>query len=104
MEGINNPFMITRSLTYRDRLRDAQDASLRYSVVLADQEIIGFACLVFHRPSYWSDAGDTQHLPQIIDLQVKESQRRQGYGSALVRAMERIATEAGYEQLYISVE
>lgn len=89
---------------HRDRLRDAHDSGFRYLVILADQEIIGFACLVFHRPLYWSDAGDAQHLPQIVDLQVKESHRRKGYGSAFVRAIERIATEAGYEQLYISVE
>lgn len=89
---------------HRDRLRDAHDSDIRYLVLLADQEIMGFACLVFRRPSYWSDAGDTQHLPHIVDLQVIESQRRKGYGSTLVRAMERIAAEAGYEQLYISVE
>ena len=89
---------------HRDRLRDAREGSLRYMVLLADQEIIGFACLVFCRPAYWSDASDTQHLPHIIDLQVKESQRKKGYGSAFVRAIEQIAAEAGYEQLYISVE
>lgn len=89
---------------HRDRLRDAHEASLRYLVLRADQEIIGFACLVFRRPSYWSDAHDTQHLPHIIDLQVKKSQRSKGYGSAFVRAIEQIAKETGYEQLYISVE
>src|SRR5262245_61885052 len=73
-----------------DRLRDARAPSLRYLVLRADQEIIGFACLVFRRPAYWSDANDTQHLPHIIDLQVKESQRRKGYGSAFVRAIEQI--------------
>jgi ribosomal protein S18 acetylase RimI-like enzyme len=89
---------------HQNRLRDAREGSLRYLVLLADQEIIGFACLVFRRPVYWSDASDTQHLPHIIDLQVKESQRRKGYGSAFVRAIEQIAAEAEYEQLYISVE
>ena len=89
---------------HRDGLRDAHDSNIRYLVLLADQEIIGFACLVFHRPSNWSDAEDTQQIPQIVDLQVKESQRRQGYGSAFVPAIELIAAEAGYEGLYISVE
>src|SRR5688572_28150077 len=59
---------------HQDRLRDAENASIRYLVLLEDQEIIGFAYLVFRRPSYWSDAGDTEHLPYVIDLQVKESQ------------------------------
>jgi GNAT superfamily N-acetyltransferase len=89
---------------HRDRLLDAEANGFRYLVLLADQEIIGFACLVIRRPSYWSDAGDTQHLPQIVDLQVKETQRGQGYGSNFVRAIERIASEAGYGQLYVSVE
>jgi len=89
---------------HRDRLRDAQGTGVRYFVLLADQEIIGFACLVIRRPAYWSDANDMHHLPQIVDLQVKESQRGQGYGSYLVRAMERIASEAGYGHLYMSVE
>jgi len=89
---------------HRDRLRDANDSDIRYLVLLVDQEIMGFACVVFRRPAYWSDAGDPQYLPQIVDLQVKESQRRKGYGSTLVRAMERMTAEAGYEQLYISVE
>jgi GNAT superfamily N-acetyltransferase len=89
---------------HRDRLRDAQCTGFRYFVLLADQEIIGFACLVIRRPAYWSDANDTHHLPQIVDLQVKESQRGQGYGSYFVHAIEHIASEAGYRHLYVSVE
>ena len=89
---------------HRDRLRGAQGSGFRYLVLLADQDIIGFACLVSRRPAYWSDADDTQHLPQIVDLQVKESHRGQGYGSKFVRAIERIAVEAGFGNLYISVE
>src|SRR6185436_18016632 len=58
---------------HRDRLRDAQGSGFRYLVVLTDQGIIGFACLVIRRPASWSDADDTHHLPQIVDLQVNES-------------------------------
>jgi GNAT superfamily N-acetyltransferase len=89
---------------HRDRLRDAQGSGLRYFVLLADQEIIGFACLVMRRPASWPDSGDTHHLPKIEDLRVKESQRGRGYGSAFVGAIERIASIAGYRQLYLSVE
>jgi len=32
---------------HRDRLRDAQGTGFRYLVLLKQQEIIGFACLVF---------------------------------------------------------
>ena len=89
---------------HRDRLRDAQDAGFQYLVLLADQEVIGFACLVHRRPSYWSDADDMQNLPQIVDLQVKESHRGHGYGSDFIHALERIAAEAGSAYLYLSVE
>jgi ribosomal protein S18 acetylase RimI-like enzyme len=88
---------------HRDRLRDAQSTGFRYLVLLADKEIVGFACLVIRRPQYWSDADDTQHLPQIVDLQIKESHRGRGYGSDFLRAIERIASEAGYAHLYLSV-
>jgi GNAT superfamily N-acetyltransferase len=70
---------------HRDRIRDARGQGFRYFVLLARQEIIGFACLVSRRPSYWSDAEDPQSLPQIIDLQVRESYRGQGYGSNFTR-------------------
>ena len=89
---------------HRERLRDAQAAGFQYLVLLADQEVIGFACLVHRRPSYWSDADDMQNLPQIVDLQVKESQRGHGYGSDFIHALERIAAEAGSAYLYLSVE
>ncbi len=89
---------------HRDRLRDAQDPGFRYLVLSLDHELIGFACLVMRRPASWSDAGDTQHLPQIVDLRIKEAQRGQGYGSKFIRVIERMAAEAGYGELYISVE
>jgi ribosomal protein S18 acetylase RimI-like enzyme len=73
-------------------------------VLLADEAIIGFACLVMRRPAHWSDAGDTRHLPQIVDLRVNAAQRGQGYGSQFLRAMDRIAAEAGYGQIFLSVE
>lgn len=95
---------IGSEVIHRDRLRDAQDAGFQYLVLLADQEVIGFACLVSRRPSYWSDADDMQHLPQIVDLQVKESQRGHGYGSDFIHALERIAAEAGSKCLYLCVE
>jgi len=89
---------------HRDRLRDAQYPGFQYLVLLADQELIGYACLVIHRPAYWSDAADTQHLPQFVDLRVKESRRGQGYGSEFIHLIERITVEAGFRQLYTWVE
>jgi GNAT superfamily N-acetyltransferase len=89
---------------HRDRLLDAQGGGFRYLVLLRGQEVIGFALLVSRRPASWSDANHVQHLPQIVDLQVAESQRGKGYGSAFVRAIERKAAQAGNHQLYVAVE
>ena len=66
--------------------------------------MIGFACLVLRRPASWFDADDEQHLPQIVDLQVAEMHRGRGYGTAFVRAIERIAAAAGSHELYLAVE
>lgn len=88
---------------HRDRLQDAQSPGYRYLVLLADQKLIGFACLVFRRPEYWSDAGDTQHLPQIVDLQVEETHRGQGYGSAFLHALEQEVRAAGSHHIFLSV-
>jgi GNAT superfamily N-acetyltransferase len=89
---------------HRDRLHDAQAGGVRYLVLVRGQEVIGFALLVFRRPAAWSDANDTQHLPQLVDLLIAEEHRGQGYGSAFVREIEREAAAAGHQQLYLAVE
>ena len=89
---------------HRDRLKDAQRSDIRYLVLVMNQAVIGLACLVLRRPASWSDADDPHHLPQIVDLQVQEAQRGQGYGSAFVRAIERIAAAEGSAHLYLSVD
>ena len=59
---------------HRDRLGDAKRSDIRYLVLVVDHAVIGFACMVLRRPASWSDTDDTQHLPQIVDLQVQEVQ------------------------------
>lgn len=89
---------------HRDRIQDAADSpGFRYLVLVKEGTAIGFALLVFMRPPTWSDAGDTAHLPQIVDLLVAPEHRRQGYGSFFIRAMETIAKGRGSDDLYISV-
>ena len=89
---------------HRDRLRDAERGGFRSLVLVAEEVVIGFACLVQRRPASWSDADDEDHLPQIVDLQVAEMHRGRGYGTAFVRAIEHIAAEAGSHELYLAVE
>jgi GNAT superfamily N-acetyltransferase len=88
---------------HQDRLRDAATPTFRYLVLLVDGELAGYGCLVFRRPAHWSDAADAEQLPQMVDLRVAESHRGKGYGSAFIRAMERIAAEAGSQELYVRV-
>jgi GNAT superfamily N-acetyltransferase len=88
---------------HQDRLRDAASPTFRYLVVLVNGELVGYGCLVFRRPAHWSDADDSEQLPQMVDLRVAESYRGQGYGSAFIGAMERIAAEAGSQELYVRV-
>lgn len=89
---------------HRDRLKLAESDGFRYLVLAGRRTLLGFACLVARRPTAWSDADDTGHLPQIIDLQVHPAQRGRGYGSAFLRTIARIVAEAGYSELYVSVE
>ena len=66
------------NVLHRDRLDDAQRSDIRYRMLVVNQAVIGFACLVLHRSASWSDADDTQHLLQIVDLQVQAAQRGRG--------------------------
>lgn len=90
---------------HRDRLADAQGGDiLRYLVLLMDGQVIGFSLLVMRRPAHWPDADDQEHLPQIVDLQVKEALRGRGFGTQFIALIEMIAAEAGFQRLYLSVE
>ncbi len=89
---------------HRDRLRDAEDPGFRYPVLLLDDRPIGFACLVIRRPAYWSDAADTEHLPQLVDVQVHPAWRGRGHGSWFLKAVEGIAKSMGHRALYLEVD
>ncbi len=88
---------------HRDRIRDAAASYMRYFVLEYQFRVIGFVCLVFTRPPAWSDAQDTSHLPQLIDLQIESSLRGRGFGSFLLRTVEQLAAERGYNELYLAV-
>ena len=89
---------------HRDRLRDARDPGFRYYVLEDGGEVLAYACLVFRRPLYWSDAADLEHLPQIVDLQVAEAKQGQGYGTCFIQNLEYRAAQSGFERIYLSVE
>jgi len=92
------------SALHTDRLRDAQSPTFRYLVLELTGKVIGFACLIFVRPDYWSDAQNTSRLPQIVDLQISPEFRGNGYGSYLISALELMAYESGSKEIFIAVE
>jgi GNAT superfamily N-acetyltransferase len=91
-------------VVHRDRLRDACKPGFRYLVLELDHGVIGFVCLVFARPRYWSDADCADYLPTAIDFLVEPAWRGRGYGSFLLREAERLAAAAGARQLYVWVD
>lgn len=91
-------------ILHLDRLRDASRGGFRYLVLARGDEVIGFGCLVFKRPSYWSDGNDRTRLPQLVDLHVKESERGRGFGSHLIRVMESLACDGGYSKVHLSLD
>ena len=88
----------------RDRLRDAEQPGFDYLVLERDGDVIGFVCLVFVRPRYWSDGDSSEHLPTAIDFLIDEPLRSRGYGTFFLREVERLAAAAGATQLYIWVD
>jgi GNAT superfamily N-acetyltransferase len=86
---------------HRDRLRDARQPGFRYLVLELDQRVIGFVCLVFVRPSYWSDGGSSEYLPTAIDFQIDPALRSRGYGSFLLREVEKLAAASGARAFYL---
>ena len=89
---------------HHDRLRDAQLPTFRYLVLEQADIIIGFACLVFARPAAWSDAHDTSHLPQIVDVQITPALRGRGYGTFLISSLEQLAAHRGFEEIFLAVD
>ncbi len=89
---------------HQGRLRDAKNPDFRYFVIQHEEEAVGFVSLVYRRPASWSNSQNLEHLPEINDLFITEAHREKGCGSAAIHTLERIATQAGHKQLFISVE
>ena len=89
---------------HRDRVRDARSQTVRYLVLEQAGQIIGFACLVFVRPGYWSDAQDLSHLPQVVDMLIAPTTRSRGYGSHLMRCLEQFAAQRGCHEIFLAVD
>ncbi len=89
---------------HKSRLEDAAGGLTRFLVAELDGVLVGFTTLVFKRPAHWSDAQRSDQLPCVIDLFVKEDLRGRGIGSRFMFFLEDQACQAGFHQLYLSVD
>jgi GNAT superfamily N-acetyltransferase len=87
-----------------DRLRDAAAGYVRLLIAEEPERIVGFALLVFRRPSHWSDGHVSDRLPQVVDLYVIPERRGEGIGAALLAAMEDMASASGHSALFLGVD
>jgi GNAT superfamily N-acetyltransferase len=100
LERVKKPAVL-----HKDRIRDAASGEFRYLVLEDDcRDILGHACLVFARPKAWPlDDGYTPY-PRVIDLTIREQNRRKGMGKEFMRQMESICIRMGLNQLHLSVD
>jgi GNAT superfamily N-acetyltransferase len=89
---------------HKTRLEDTAGGLTRYLVAELDGALVGFTTLVFQRPAHWSGAHRTDQLPCVIDLFISETLRGQGIGSRFMFFLEDQVAQAGYHQLYLSVD
>jgi GNAT superfamily N-acetyltransferase len=85
---------------HADRIAASDGTALRYLVAESSGEVTGFACLVLAQPPSWPPM---KHLPQIIDLTIRDQLRGRGLGTRFIAAMEGITRRAGHDHLIIGV-
>ena len=90
----------TRAL-HGDRIRDADNAYIRYMVAEQENTIIGFGLIVFKSPETWTKM---RVLPAIVDLYVKPDFRSQGIGTSMIHEMEETAFKRGCSEIFIGVD
>jgi ribosomal protein S18 acetylase RimI-like enzyme len=88
-------------IMHRDRLRDADGSHLRYLVVDLAGHAVGFGLLVLGQPRNWPPV---KHLPQMIDLYVREDLRGRGLETRLISEIERQAVDSGRTQMWVGVD
>jgi GNAT superfamily N-acetyltransferase len=104
LEGLVSICYADHPAIHADRLRDVASGHLRFLVAEYGGALVGFGLLVFSRPAAWPDAGTTDRLPGILDLQVAEAYRGRGIGTAMIQEMERLAAGEGCDRLHLSVD
>lgn len=66
-----------------------------------DGDIVGFGVLYL---AVTKTGKKKSHLPKLSDLYVALAHRRRGVATALIKARERLAKQAGYHEVFVSID
>ncbi len=83
---------------HAERVARADGKACRYLVAEFGGQIVGFGSLVYEQSA---SRRPIRYLPWIANLNVREDMQSRGFGSLLIRAMERMAADAGHAAVYI---
>ncbi len=82
-------------------LDECDGDAAHFLVAVVDGQIVGFGLLYL---AITKTGKKKSHLPKLSDLYISEAYRRKGVATALVRARETIALQAGHAELYVSID
>lgn len=68
-------------------------------ILLEGREIVGTASLIDQDMPDWLDAQDL--MPWLASVYVREDKRQQGYGEQLVTAVEKLAQQLSFKQIFL---
>jgi chloramphenicol 3-O phosphotransferase len=80
--------------------REQQDGIRTVAIIENNYEILGYGSLLRHSESpFFSN----KNIPEINAIWIDENHRRQGLGKALIKWIEHLASQEGYDQIGIGV-
>ncbi len=86
---------------YLEYFDECDGRAAHFLLAELNDQIVGFGLLYL---AVTNTGKKKSHLPKLSDLYVAPSHRRHGVATALIQARERLATQAGYSQLYVSID
>ena len=86
---------------HRRRIAQADGPAWRYLTVQQQGEAVAFGCLLLAQPSQWPEISP---LPKVVDLCVRSDLRGRGVGTWFMGRMEELASAAGFDRLWLSVD
>ena len=86
---------------YAEYLDECDGHAAHFLVAELDGQIAGFGVVYL---AVTKSGKMKSHLPKLSDLYVGDAHRRRGVATALVRAREQLAKQAGYLEIFVSID